>query len=58
MNERGLAGAVRADERVELAALDDEGYTPSVATDAAEALAQIAHFQQRLSHGAPPRCRA
>ena len=59
-DQRGLAGAVRADDGVQLARRHVERDVVG-GDDAAEALAQAVDLQQRLSHGAPSpagrRCR-
>ncbi len=50
-DQRGLAGAVRPDDRVQLAGVDVERDVVG-GDDAAEALGQILDLQQRLAHGA------
>ena len=53
-NQRGLAGAVRSDDRVQLALRNGERNRVG-GNHAAEALAEIFDFQERVSHGAPRR---
>src|SRR6266487_7116448 len=53
-NQCGLAGAIRSDDRVQLALRNGE--RNRVGRDhAAEALAETLDFQERVSHGAPRR---
>ena len=53
-DQRGLAGAIGSDERVQFAARQRERYRVG-GHHAAEALGQGIDFEQDLSHGAPRR---